>query len=171
MQFAWQHTRRQDSKEEVQPILEHEDSKASWLGQEAPIITTQGRVDIPSPFSPTARLSQQSTFAWRHVQSFLSCAYHHVPISLSCTFGLLPPYFASTFSHVQSIFACALGHVQGYIACTFGYVQSFITCSFYHVSSRFAKSTGNVSLEFSQPVSHVQWPSLAQCCHVSCYFT
>jgi hypothetical protein len=111
MQFAWQHTRRQNSKEEVQPILKHEDGKTSWSRQEATIITSQGRLDLPTSFSSATRLTQQSTFAWRHVQSFLSSPHNNVPISISCTIGILPPYLASTFSHVQNIFACALGNV------------------------------------------------------------
>jgi hypothetical protein len=138
MQFAWQHTRGQTSKEEVQPILEHEDGKASWLGQEATIITTQGRLDLPSPFSATTRLSQQGTFGCRHVQGFLSSPYHIAPIRLSCTFCILQADFATTVNYVQNIFACALDHVQGYITCSFGYVQSCLTCSFSYVSSCFA---------------------------------
>lgn len=122
MQFAWQHTRGQIGQEEVQPILEHEDGKASWLGQEATIITTQGRLDFPHAFSAATILSQQGAFAWRYVQGFLSSPNHIASISLSCTFGILQAYIAGTFDDVQNIFACSLGHVQSYITCTFGHV-------------------------------------------------
>jgi hypothetical protein len=111
VQFARQHTGGQNSKEEIQPILEHEDGKTSWSRQKATIITTQGRLDLPSSFSSATRLSQQSTFAWRYVQSLFSRPHNNVPISISCTFSILPPYFACTFSHVQNTFACALGNV------------------------------------------------------------
>jgi len=138
VQFAWQHTRRPTSKEEVQPILEHEDGKASWLGQEATIITTQGRLDLPHAFAAATLLSQQGTFTWRHVQSFLSRPYHITPISLSCTFCILQTDFASTISHVQNIFACSFGHVQSHVARTLSNVQGCITCSLSYVSSCFA---------------------------------